>query len=94
MFGSIRPWYGLLTPNTQTVNLQSFDAVSRYESVAIALGASYVATVEYAPLQYDFNRNGVRIETFKPDDALLAGLKGSFDVAISISSFEHDGLGR
>jgi hypothetical protein len=65
-----------------------------YESVAIALGAKYVATVEYAPLNYDYNRNGVRIETFKPNDASLARLKSSFDVAISISSFEHDGLGR
>ncbi len=65
-----------------------------YESVAIALGATYVATVEYAPLQYDYNQNGVRIDTFKPQDRSLQNLKGSFDVAISISSFEHDGLGR
>ncbi len=65
-----------------------------YESVAIALGASYVATVEYAALQYEYDRDGVRIETFTPNDAALLDLKGSFDVAMSISSFEHDGLGR
>ena len=65
-----------------------------YESVAIALGAEYVATVEYAPLRYDYHRDGVRIETFMPNDASLLQARGTFDVAMSISSFEHDGLGR
>ena len=65
-----------------------------YESVAIALGAEYVATVEYAPLSYDYDRDGVRIETFMPNDASLEEARGTFDVAMSISSFEHDGLGR
>jgi hypothetical protein len=65
-----------------------------YESVAIALGAAYVATVEYLPVSFDYNRNGTRIETFLADDPALRHMRGSFDVAMSISSFEHDGLGR
>ena len=65
-----------------------------YESIVIALGASYVATVEYLPLQFDYDQDGVRIETFHVDDPSLRDLHGAFDVAVSISSFEHDGLGR
>jgi hypothetical protein len=65
-----------------------------YESIAIALGAEYVATVEYLPMHFDYNQNGSRIETFLVNDPALHSKRGTFDVAISISSFEHDGLGR
>jgi hypothetical protein len=65
-----------------------------YESIAIALGAIYVATVEYLPLHFDYDKEGVRIETFHVDDPSLRDMQGTFDVAVSISSFEHDGLGR
>jgi hypothetical protein len=50
--------------------------------------------VEYLPLRFDYNVQGVRIQTFLVQDPVLRSLRGSFDVAISISSFEHDGLGR
>jgi hypothetical protein len=62
--------------------------------MAIALGAVYVATVDYLPMRFSYNMHGARIETFLVDDAALLSLRGSFDVAMSISSFEHDGLGR
>ena len=65
-----------------------------YESIVIALGAAYVATVEYLPLHFDYNKEGVRIETFHVDNPSLRNMQGTFDVAVSISSFEHDGLGR
>lgn len=45
-------------------------------------------------MRFDYNVPGARIETFLVHDPVLHGLRGSFDVAISISSFEHDGLGR
>ena len=59
-----------------------------YEVVALTFGAASVTTVEYGSrLVAD-----PRFEVLKPHELLASGRK--FDVALSISSFEHDGLGR
>jgi hypothetical protein len=63
----------------------------RYEALAIAHGAARVTTLEYNRLQY----NHPLITTVLVNDSLAnAALVGAFDVAMSVSSFEHDGLGR
>ena len=59
-----------------------------YESVALAFGAASVTTVEYGPRVSEHPQ--LRILT---PAALLASGE-TFDTAFSISSFEHDGLGR
>lgn len=57
----------------------------------IAHGAAAVTTFEYNRLQY----NHPKLSTVLVSDSLdYAGLEGVFDLALSISSFEHDGLGR
>ena len=59
-----------------------------YEALLLALGAQHVTTVEYNRLTYDHPN----ITTL-----LLSNLdttKSHFDAAISLSSFDHDGLGR
>lgn len=56
-----------------------------YELMAKHFGAASVTVVEYS------DRNNIEdIEYIKPDEVG----ERKFDVAISISSFEHDGLGR
>ena len=59
-----------------------------YESVAIANGAKSVLTVEYGPRVSEHPQ----LSVIMPDQLKKSG--STFDVAISISSFEHDGLGR
>jgi SAM-dependent methyltransferase len=67
------------------------------ESLCIASGAASVTTVEYNTLTY-----GDPIDTFNPIRTVsgaqfndfYASSENSFDVAFSISSFDHDGLGR
>ena len=63
----------------------------RYEALAIAFGAARVTTFEYNRLQYTHPL----IETVLVNDSLAnAALAAAFDVVMSISTFEHDGLGR
>lgn len=63
----------------------------RYEALAIAHGAAAVTTFEYNRLQYSHPL----ISTVLVSEALSSTVvNGAFDVAMSISSFEHDGLGR
>ena len=63
----------------------------RYEALAIAHGAARVTTFEYNRLQYTHPL----IETVLVNDSLAnAALAAAFDVVMSISTFEHDGLGR
>lgn len=59
-----------------------------YEVLALAAGADTVHTVEYNNLTYSYP--GLTQST--PRD--LAIPVGGFSVALSISSFDHDGLGR
>jgi hypothetical protein len=59
------------------------------ETLLLAHNASSVTTVEYNALSYE------GVETLTPDE--LRGLPAAaraFDVVLSISSFDHDGLGR
>jgi hypothetical protein len=59
------------------------------ETLLLAHNASSVMTVEYNALSYE------GVETLTPDE--LRGLPAAaraFDVVLSISSFDHDGLGR
>lgn len=56
------------------------------EAAALALGAESVTTVEYNKLTYEHPR----ITTTTPSNISA----NDFDVAFSISSFDHDGLGR
>ncbi len=57
-----------------------------FESVCLALGAAHVTTVEYNALTYEHER----VTTVVPADMGT----GPWDVALSVSSFDHDGLGR
>mmetsp|Transcript_10200 Transcript_10200/g.15257 ORF Transcript_10200/g.15257 Transcript_10200/m.15257 type:complete len:151 (+) Transcript_10200:266-718(+) len=64
-----------------------------YEVVCLALGAQSVTTIEYNRLTYD----NPQLFTATPKDIrrrLEDGTLEKFDVALSISSFDHDGLGR
>lgn len=57
-----------------------------YEAVSIEFGASRCDVVEYSPRK----SMDSRVEYFTPDNLR----SGEYDAIISISSFEHDGLGR
>ncbi|KJE96764.1 hypothetical protein CAOG_07036 [Capsaspora owczarzaki ATCC 30864] len=64
-----------------------------YEAMALACGAAAVVTSEYNALTYQHPN----ITTVTPD--VLQSMPflhehGLFDVAVSITSFDHDGLGR
>ena len=59
-----------------------------YEAIALAAGAGHVTTIEYNRLTYEHPN----ITTTTP--AALQPPAGGFDVGFSISSFDHDGLGR
>jgi hypothetical protein len=61
-----------------------------YEAVCVAYGAALCYTIEYNSLHYNHSR--IKTITVKDYDSLPA--RPAFDVAFSISSFEHDGLGR
>ena len=64
-----------------------------YECIALAYGAGAIFTVEYGPRSSD----DARFQFVTPagmEAAVAAGTWQPFDVALSISSFEHDGLGR
>ena len=61
-----------------------------YEAMLLAAGAQSVTTVEYNRLTYDHPNISVAL----PSDLLKKQPDGGFDVALSISSFDHDGLGR
>ncbi len=61
-----------------------------YEAMMLAAGAASVTTVEYNQLTYDHPS----ITTVTPAELKTATPSGGFDVALSISSFDHDGLGR
>eukprot|EP00937_MAST-01D_sp_MAST-1D-sp2_P002807 g2807.t1 len=61
-----------------------------YESLALAAGAANVTVVEYNRLTYAHDR----IRTLTVAQAVRGLRPGSFDTALSISSFDHDGLGR
>ncbi|GMI31214.1 hypothetical protein TrRE_jg11364 [Triparma retinervis] len=67
--------------------------VPRYESICIGRGAGRIVTLEYNKLNYDHPKlETVTVEEWESPGSKWEGAK--FDVAISISSYEHDGLGR
>ena len=59
-----------------------------YEALLLALGAGHVTTVEYNNLTYSHPD----ITTLLPSN--LESGQCRFDAAFSLSSFDHDGLGR
>lgn len=62
-----------------------------YESVCLVHGAAECVTLEYNELSYEHERlTTVTVEEYERDP----GKYGKFDMVWSISSFEHDGLGR
>lgn len=61
-----------------------------YEAVCLSRGAASCTTLEYNKL--DFQHPGLRTMTMAEFAAMEP--KPKFDVALSISSLEHDGLGR
>lgn len=63
-----------------------------YEAVCIAYRARSCTTVDYNPVQYDHPK--LRSITVHELQATPAEQRPRFSAAISISSFEHDGLGR
>lgn len=61
-----------------------------YEAIAVAAGAARVTTIEYNKLTYEHPL----MEQVTPRNLEAKLPSGGFDVAMSISSFDHDGLGR
>ncbi|XP_065829312.1 uncharacterized protein [Oscarella lobularis] len=62
-----------------------------YEAIALAFDAASVTTIEYNNLTYDHPR----IMTLSPEKLYsLPSDRLVYDAALSISSFDHDGLGR
>ena len=57
-----------------------------YEAICVEAGAAKVTVLEYARIEHDYNVVEYRGAGEFED--------GEFDMAVSISSFEHDGLGR
>lgn len=59
-----------------------------YEAVCIANGAQHVTTIEYNPIQSNVARiSAITVAEFQQNPS-------TFDALVSISSLEHDGLGR
>ena len=66
-----------------------------YEAAALSLEAEHVTTVEYNNLTYAHpNVTTISKYQFSELYACNGQYQNSFDVAVSISSFDHDGLGR
>ena len=67
-----------------------------FECLCLAAGAAHVTTVEYNRLTYEHERISTLTvaELEAANAAAPTRLLGSFDVGISASSFDHDGLGR
>ena len=66
-----------------------------YEAICVARGARSCTTLEYNELRYDHPRlRTVTVADFEGSRELPDGQLRRWDVAWSISSFEHDGLGR
>jgi hypothetical protein len=63
-----------------------------FESVCVAAGAKSVTTIEYNKLTYDHPK--IKTLTVAEADAAMESGGMQFDAALSISSFDHDGLGR
>lgn len=61
-----------------------------YESVCLVYGAQTCTTIDFQPIIMEYDDPRLRSMTIAQYD--LNPVR--FDVAISISSFEHDGLGR
>jgi len=61
-----------------------------YESVCLAHSASSCTTIEYNELEYDHPG----LKTYTVEEFVALSPQPRFDVALSISTFEHDGLGR
>jgi hypothetical protein len=87
--GSLVPWCIETSTNKIVCN-----AGFRYESVALAAGAQSVTSIEYNVLDYDHPRISTvtNAEWYGKGGGHSRGEK--FDVIFSISTFEHDGLGR
>lgn len=59
-----------------------------YESVCVVFNASSCTTIEYQKINMDYpNMKAITVSEYDENPQ-------TFDAAISISSFEHDGLGR
>ncbi len=64
-----------------------------FEAVALAFGASKVTTLEYNKIEYSHPKiTTITNREYFQKDKLRD--REQFDVAFSISSYEHDGLGR
>lgn len=61
-----------------------------YESICIAMNAASCTTIDYNKLRYDHPK----IQTFTLAEFAVNAKRKHFDAIFSISSFEHDGLGR
>lgn len=65
------------------------------ECQLLVAGATTITTVEYKAVQYEHPRLRTSVvSTFVADTRLGGSLAGSFDLAVALSAFDHDGLGR
>jgi len=62
------------------------------EAASLYAGAEEVVTIEYNLLTY--NHSKIRTVSSSGFQALFSQEATSFDIALSVSSFDHDGLGR
>lgn len=65
------------------------------ECLCVAAGAKDVTTVEYAQLEYAHPQmHSTSVDAFERAVRHGGTLAATFDVAIALSAFDHDGLGR
>ena len=64
-----------------------------YEALALVAGAASITTSEYNKLRYE-HKLMHQFQPRKLPRSPREGHGGGYDVAFSISSFDHDGLGR
>ena len=65
------------------------------ECICVAAGAKRVLTVEYQQLEYEHPKmSTITVANFAAAVRGGGRLAASFDIAIALSSFDHDGLGR
>ncbi|MBP5977936.1 DUF268 domain-containing protein [Brasilonema sp. CT11] len=61
-----------------------------YESICLVYEAKSCTTIDFQPITVEYDEPRIKTMTIAQYDQNPV----RFDVAISISSFEHDGLGR
>lgn len=91
-----RVLYSLLATYAVNADIVVFGATDPWvECLCVAAGANSVLTIEYNSLRYEHPLlRTLGVADFEDEMASEGSLAGSFDLAIALSAFDHDGLGR